>query len=194
MPGMMDTVLNLGLNDETVEGLAQALRRRALRLRQLSPLHPDVLRRRARTRARRVRGNPRLAQGHCKAISSDTEMTADDWKQVVARIQARRGARARQAVPVRSEGAALGRHRRGVRKLDERSRDLLSQAQQHPRKLGHRRQRAGDGVRQYGRHVAPPASRSRAIPRTGEKKFYGEYPHQRARRGRRRRHPHAEAR
>ena len=26
MPGMMDTVLNLGLNDKTVEGLAQALR------------------------------------------------------------------------------------------------------------------------------------------------------------------------
>ena len=31
MPGMMDTVLNLGLNDETVEGLAKE-RRRALRL------------------------------------------------------------------------------------------------------------------------------------------------------------------
>ncbi len=32
MPGMMDTVLNLGLNDETVQGLARAERRRALRL------------------------------------------------------------------------------------------------------------------------------------------------------------------
>ena len=32
MPGMMDTVLNLGLNDETVEGLAQSERRPALRL------------------------------------------------------------------------------------------------------------------------------------------------------------------
>ena len=42
MPGMMDTVLNLGLNDETVEGLAKQTRQRALRLRQLSPLHPDV--------------------------------------------------------------------------------------------------------------------------------------------------------
>ena len=29
---MMDTVLNLGLNDETVEALAQAVRRPALRL------------------------------------------------------------------------------------------------------------------------------------------------------------------
>jgi hypothetical protein len=32
MPGMMDTVLNLGLNDETVEGLAKAARATALRL------------------------------------------------------------------------------------------------------------------------------------------------------------------
>ena len=32
MPGMMDTVLNLGLNDETVEALAARCRRRALRL------------------------------------------------------------------------------------------------------------------------------------------------------------------
>ena len=32
MPGMMDTVLNLGLNDETVEALARRRRRRALRL------------------------------------------------------------------------------------------------------------------------------------------------------------------
>ncbi len=42
MPGMMDTVLNLGLNDATVQGLGDGLRRCALRLGQLSPLHPDV--------------------------------------------------------------------------------------------------------------------------------------------------------
>ena len=33
MPGMMDTVLNLGLNDKSVKGLADGDRRRALRLR-----------------------------------------------------------------------------------------------------------------------------------------------------------------
>ena len=33
MPGMMDTVLNLGLNDKSVKGLAAVDRRRALRLR-----------------------------------------------------------------------------------------------------------------------------------------------------------------
>ena len=63
MPGMMDTVLNLGLNDETVEGLAAASRRPALRLGQLPPLHPDVCRRRARPRPRPVRGSARDRQG-----------------------------------------------------------------------------------------------------------------------------------
>ena len=72
MPGMMDTVLNLGLNDETVAGLAKlsggvavikvgaaTVGRQALRLRQLSPLHPDVFERGARPRPPYVRGDPR---------------------------------------------------------------------------------------------------------------------------------------
>ena len=42
MPGMMDTILNLGLNDESVEALAQRTGESALRLRLLSPPDPDV--------------------------------------------------------------------------------------------------------------------------------------------------------
>ena len=39
MPGMMDTVLNIGLNATTVPGAHREDRRRALRLRQLPPAH-----------------------------------------------------------------------------------------------------------------------------------------------------------
>ena len=63
MPGMMDTVLNLGLNDETVEALAQEVRRPPLRLRQLPALHHHVFRRGARRRPPAFRGNARRAQG-----------------------------------------------------------------------------------------------------------------------------------
>ena len=42
MPGMMDTVLNLGLNEQTLAGLDRALRQRALRLGRLPPLHRHV--------------------------------------------------------------------------------------------------------------------------------------------------------
>jgi pyruvate,orthophosphate dikinase len=46
MPGMMDTILNLGLNDISVEGFAQEDRQPALCVRLLSPIYSDVLRRR----------------------------------------------------------------------------------------------------------------------------------------------------
>ena len=62
MPGMMDTVLNLGLNDTSVVTLAKNVRRRTLRLGQLPPLHPDVFARRARGRTT-IRGHPRAIQG-----------------------------------------------------------------------------------------------------------------------------------
>ncbi len=48
MPGMMDTILNLGLNDQTVLALADGDEERAFRVGLLPPLHPDVWRRRAR--------------------------------------------------------------------------------------------------------------------------------------------------
>ena len=63
MPGMMDTVLNLGLNDESVKGLAQVDERRAVRVRQLPPLHRHVRPHRARRRRRPLRAAARDRQG-----------------------------------------------------------------------------------------------------------------------------------
>ena len=55
MPGMMDTILNLGLTDESVQGLAQAARQRALRARLVPAADPDVRRGRRRDRRRVLR-------------------------------------------------------------------------------------------------------------------------------------------
>ena len=63
MPGMMDTVLNLGLNDETVEALAKKSGDQRFAYDSLSPLHHDVFRRRARRRASPFRGIARPPQG-----------------------------------------------------------------------------------------------------------------------------------
>ena len=63
MPGMMDTILNLGLNDATAEGLAEEVGQRAVRLRQLPPLRRHVRRRRAGHEAR-AQGGPRSVRGH----------------------------------------------------------------------------------------------------------------------------------
>ena len=46
MPGMMDTILNLGINDDVARHSRGQERQCPLGLRQLPPLHHDVLRRR----------------------------------------------------------------------------------------------------------------------------------------------------
>ena len=45
MPGMMDTILNLGLNEDVVDVLAKKSGNPRWALGLLPPLHPDVLRR-----------------------------------------------------------------------------------------------------------------------------------------------------
>jgi len=52
MPGMMDTVLNLGMNDDTAAAVAKKNRQRTLCLRQLPPFPDHVRRRGAGHRAR----------------------------------------------------------------------------------------------------------------------------------------------
>ena len=59
MPGMMDTILNLGPERQDREGARGQGGRRALRLRLLPPLHPDVRQRRAGHPEGRVRARLR---------------------------------------------------------------------------------------------------------------------------------------
>ena len=95
MPGMMDTILNLGLNDEAVEGLARAHGQPALRLRLLPAADPDV--RRGRRRDRRARFEDALtALKRERGAALDTDLDADDL------------ARARRAPTARSTASASG--------------------------------------------------------------------------------------
>lgn len=86
MPGMMDTVLNLGLNDETVEGLASVSGDRRFAYdsyRRFIQMYGDVV----------------LGVDHYhfeeileihkedKGYSLDTEMGADDWAEVVGQFK-----------------------------------------------------------------------------------------------------------
>ena len=63
MPGMMDTILNLGLNDEAVEGLAKKTGNTPLCIRLLPPLCADVRRRRYDGPEEPVRGRDRQDEG-----------------------------------------------------------------------------------------------------------------------------------
>jgi pyruvate,orthophosphate dikinase len=82
MPGMMDTVLNLGLNDETVEGLAKLsgdARFAYDSYRRFIQMYSDVVLELEHGEFEEILGSQKDLQGY----SSDTEMNADDWKAVV---------------------------------------------------------------------------------------------------------------
>ena len=70
MPGMLDTILNLGLNDDSVAGLAQRDRQRAVRLGLLPPARADVRQRRPRRRRRAVRGRDRRGQASARRAAA----------------------------------------------------------------------------------------------------------------------------
>ena len=69
MPGMMDTILNLGLNEKTVAALIAKTGNSAVRLRLLPPLRPDVRRRRPRPEAGQ-QGRHRSVRSHHRSRRS----------------------------------------------------------------------------------------------------------------------------
>ncbi len=86
MPGMMDTVLNLGLNDETVRGLAAQTGDERFALdayRRFIQMYSSVV---------LEIDHPRLehileAEKDRKGVEFDTELDAEDWKRIIARFK-----------------------------------------------------------------------------------------------------------
>ncbi len=177
-------------HDANGEGTLHALRR-ALRAGLPAPLSRDVQRRRA------ARAAPRVREGHAGGQAGARRRLGHG---AVGRGPPRGGAprRADRApadgprLPGRSARTALGRRRGGVPVVGQRPREDVPQAPPHPRRLGHRGERAGDGVREPGRHVG---DRRRLHARPGERReeVLRRVPAERAGRGRGRRHPDAAA-
>ncbi len=82
MPGMMDTVLNLGLNDETVQGLAEAAQDERFALdsyRRFIQMYSDVVLGLDRTRFENL-----LEEEKEKSkVRLDTHLKAENWRSVV---------------------------------------------------------------------------------------------------------------
>lgn len=87
MPGMMDTVLNLGLNDATVEGLAALSGDRRFAFdsyRRFITMYSNVVLGLGHDHFEEVLDDHKDRLG----VSVDTELTADDWERVVADYKA----------------------------------------------------------------------------------------------------------
>jgi len=88
MPGMMDTVLNLGLNDETVAALALAAGNERFAwdsYRRFVTMYADVVMGLHRTRLDLLVGEVKRARN----LELDTDLSADDWREVVRRMKER---------------------------------------------------------------------------------------------------------
>ncbi len=88
MPGMMDTVLNLGLNDETVEALAKNSGDRRFAYdsyRRFITMYSDVVLGVGHEHFEELLDHHKERQGY----SLDTDLTADDWADLVTRYKKR---------------------------------------------------------------------------------------------------------
>ncbi|HEV2955770.1 MAG TPA: PEP/pyruvate-binding domain-containing protein, partial [Xanthobacteraceae bacterium] len=88
MPGMMDTVLNLGLNDETVEALAQQAGDRRFAYdsyRRFITMYSNVVLGIEHHRFEEILDEYKEREGY----NLDTDLTADDWAALVKRYKQR---------------------------------------------------------------------------------------------------------
>jgi len=88
MPGMMDTVLNLGLNDETVEALATKSGDRRFAYdsyRRFITMYSDVVLGVGHEHFEELLDHHKERQGY----SLDTDLSADDWAELVVRYKKR---------------------------------------------------------------------------------------------------------
>jgi pyruvate,orthophosphate dikinase len=88
MPGMMDTVLNLGLNDETAEALAKKSGDRRFAYdsyRRFITMYSDVVLGVGHEHFEELLDHHKERQGY----SLDTDLSADDWAELVVRYKKR---------------------------------------------------------------------------------------------------------
>ena len=187
MPGMMDTVLNLGLNEETLHGLVA--------LTGNERFGWDAYRRFIQMFGRIVmdvkgeRFDHALeAAKHARGVEQDTDLDAADLRALVDRVQGHRQRRHRPRLPERPLRAARPRDQGRLRQLVRQARRRLPEQPEDRPRPRHRGQRRDDGLRQHGRRLR---DRRRVHPRPEHRREgpVRRVPDQRPGRGRRGRHP-----
>ena len=150
MPGMMETVLNIGLNDASVKGLAEESGderfawdsyRRLVQMFGKTVLEmPGEVFSDALDKAKSTKG-----------VSSDVDLDVDDLKALVDHVQGRGAGALRSGVPAAPARAAGHGDQRGLRLLEHRPGAAVPAAGADPAAPGYRGERLHDGVRQPGR-------------------------------------------
>src|SRR4249920_3754674 len=125
MPGMMDTVLNLGLNDQTVEALARKSQDKRFAYdsyRRFITMYSDVVLGIGHHHFEEILDDHKDRHGY----TLDTELTAEDWIALVRRYKERLEEERGEPFPPGTPRPTLGSNRSCVRVLDEPARDHVS--------------------------------------------------------------------
>ena len=165
---MLDTVLNLGLNDASVEGLAKATENERFAW--------DSYRRFVQMFGNVCHGIPgEQFEDAIKEVKSDRGVKDDTELDVDALKELDERASRSSTIPAGPAGAAAPGDPRRVRLLDRRPRGRVPAHQPHPRRVGHRGQRPADGVRQQGRHESGTGVAFSRDEVTGEPEPSGDF-------------------
>ena len=188
MPGMMDTILNLGINDDVAATLAAKsgnVRWAYDSYRRFIMMFSDVAMGYDRLKFEDIMDDVKAKRG----VSNDAGLTAEDMQEIVERFKVLYKELAGVEFPTDPKVQLMAAVRAVFGSLDERARHRLPPHERHPQLLGYRRQRPDDGVRQHGRRLR---HRRRLLPRPRHRREQAlrRVPDERPGRGRRRRHPH----
>jgi len=173
MPGMMDTILNLGLNDKAVEGLAKLSGNARFAYdsyRRFIQMYSDVVMEQKKEVYEHLLDEFKAKKG----VKLDTELSADDLKEIVAQFKANYKANQGKEFPqdpkeqimgaVRAVFRSWNNHRAVVyRRLNDVPHDWGTAVNIQAMVFGNMGDTSGTGVA-FTRD-----------PSTGENKLYGEY-------------------
>jgi pyruvate,orthophosphate dikinase len=151
MPGMMDTILNLGLNDQAVEALAKRSDNPRFAYdsyRRLIQMFGDVVLDIPKKKFEHIFDGIKAA----KKVKFDYDLKPDALQKIIAEYKKLVKKETGKDFP-QNPGATLRRPRCRFQELAKRSRQDLSPHQPHRRLDWYRSQRAGHGLRQPGREL-----------------------------------------
>ena len=173
MPGMMDTILNLGLNDEVVEGFAAKTNNPRFAYdsyRRFVQMYSDVVMEMSKTEFESILEGIKEENGY----TLDTEMTAEDLKGLVIKFKALYKAKMGEDFPSDPKEQLIGAIRAVFRSWDNPRANVYRRMNEIPYDWGTavnvQAMVFGNSGNNSGTGVAFTRN-----PATGEKALFGEY-------------------
>ena len=152
MPGMMDTILNLGLNEEVVQVMAKKSGNARWAYdcyRRFIQMYSDVVMEVGKKYFEELIDKMKESRG----VTQDTELTADDLKELAEQFKAEYKEKIGTDFPTDPKEQLMGAVKAVFRSWDNPRANVYRMMNEIPYSWGNRCQRPDDGLRQHGRRL-----------------------------------------